>query len=82
MRGPSSHLTWNDPKADCCYGNDADHDVTGVCHGIVGISCVYTMANIVPAKDIPGYFCSDYIRVASTLHYAMTLRTLAALTRH
>ena len=44
------------------------------------ISCVYTRANIVRAKYIPGYFSSDYIRVASTLHYAMTLRTLAALT--
>ena len=44
------------------------------------ISCVYTRANIVRAKYIPGYFSSDYIRVASTLHYAITLRTLAALT--
>ena len=43
-------------------------------------SCVYTRANIVRAKYIPGYFSSDYIRVASTLHYAMPLRTLAALT--
>ena len=43
-------------------------------------SCVYTRANIVRAKYIPGYFSSDYIRVASTLHYAITLRTLAALT--
>ena len=46
------------------------------------ISCVYTRANIVRAKYIPGYFSSDYIRVASTLHYAITLRTLAALTWH
>ena len=49
---------------------------------IMIISCVYTRANIVRAKYIPGYFSSDYIRVASTLHYAITLRTLAALTWH
>ena len=31
-----------------------------------------TRANIARAKYIPGYFSSDYIRVASTLHYAIT----------
>ena len=37
------------------------------------IRCVYTRANIVPAKNIPDYFSSDYIRVASTLHLTFPL---------
>ena len=47
------------------------------------ISCVYTRANIVRAKYIPGYFSSGQIRVASTLHACtITLRTLAKIKKN
>ena len=49
----------------------------------LGLSCVYTRANLLRAKYIPGYFSSGQIRVASTLHaLTMTLRTLAEIKKN